>query len=111
MPLIRLVTSSVHYDEKNLIKIISSEFSTLLKKPEKYIMVTIENNDNMIFDASFEPSAYLEIKSIGLTDRPYLVKNACQLIEKYTDITSNRIYINLQDVKASDWGYNNSTFG
>lgn len=38
-------------------------------------------------------------------------RRICELIQSRTGIPANRIYIGFDDVQASCWGWNGSTFG
>ncbi len=111
MPVLNFSTNSENFDKSNLISRLSQEISTLTGKPEKYVMVIFQNVNTILFDSISEPSAYIEIKSIGGINPKEISKNICTIIEQNTDIRSDRIYIYMEDVKASHWGYNKSTFG
>ena len=65
----------------------------------------------MTFAGSPEPCAYVEVKSIGALRPPAMTAAFCDLISARTGIAANRIYIGFEDVPASCWGWNGSTFG
>lgn len=82
-------------------------------KPERYVMVSVEENKNMRFGGSSMPLAYLECKSIGLT--PAQAKKISSEVAKQLfselQIPADRIYIEFSDCAPEFWGWNGSTFG
>ena len=74
-------------------------------------MTMIQSNTQMSFAGSDEPCCFIKVKSIGSLNPSLMSKSLCELIASKTNINKNRIYIEIIDVKASNWGYNSSTFG
>jgi len=89
-------------------KLIASE----LGKPESYVMVNLEPTRPMSFAGTDEPTAYLELKSIGLAESQTKSLSAalCQLIHSFFNISQDRVYIEFADAPRSMWGWNGSTF-
>ena len=83
----------------------------LTGKPESYVMTLIQSDKNMTFAGSDEPCCFIQLKSIGSLNPSSMSKSLSKLIASKTNININRIYIEFQDVKASHWGFNSSTFG
>ena len=83
----------------------------LTGKPEIYVMTMIQRDKKMIFAGSDEPCCFITVKSIGSLTPPLISKSLCELIASKTNINTDRIYIEFNDVKASHWGFNGSTFG
>ncbi len=115
MPLITIQTSvdSIKNSE-NFLKEISSQLALILGKPEKYVMTSIQSGISMTHGGSTEPTCYIEIKSIGLSnnnDLKELSSILSQLIKKYIGVSSDRIYIEFKDVPGELWGWNGGTFG
>ncbi|MEJ2141681.1 MAG: phenylpyruvate tautomerase MIF-related protein, partial [Gammaproteobacteria bacterium] len=83
-----------------------------LGKPENYVMVAIEPPVPMSFAGNTEPTAYLELKSIGLPESKTqgLSQALCTLIENTTGIRKDRIYIEFADAPRAMWGWNGGTF-
>ena len=98
-------------DNDLLQKEISKMIADLTGKPENYVMTMIVSNSKMTFAGSDEPCCFIKIKSIGSLNPSVMSKSLCALISSKTNIKANRIYLEFIDVKASNWGYNNSTFG
>tara|TARA_B100000700_G_C14495612_1_gene601665 strand:+ start:236 stop:574 length:339 start_codon:yes stop_codon:yes gene_type:complete len=112
MPFVQIKTSSKSVLENNLLqKEISKMVADLTGKPEDYVMTIIQSNSQMTFAGSDEPCCFIEVKSIGSLNPSSMSRSLCGLISSKTNIKANRIYIEFIDVNASNWGFNNSTFG
>ena len=74
-------------------------------------MTMLEIDVPMTFAGSDAPCAYVEIKSIGALNPPRMTNQFCSLIEEATGLPKERVYISFDDVPASSWGWNGSTFG
>jgi len=114
MPLLIIHTNlSVPEDRQQaLIKKASALIAQLLSKPERYVMVCMQDHLPMVFAGTDTPCAYLELKSIGLPeDRTAEISRAlCELLVAEIDITSERIYIEFANAERHMWGWNLSTF-
>ena len=113
MPFIQVNTSlkSVVDNDDLLQKDISTMVAELTGKPENYVMTMIQRDIKMTFAGSDEPCCFIKVKSIGSLSPSSMSKSLCKLIASKTNINTNRIYIEFIDVKASNWGFNSSTFG
>ena len=112
MPLINVRTSLASVEDADaLLKQLSALLAQQTGKPEAYVMTLMETGVLMTFAGSTEPCAYVEIKSIGALKPPAMTAAFSDLISSRTGIPANRIYIGFDDVKASAWGWNGSTFG
>ncbi len=113
MPFIQVNTStkSVIENDDLLQKDISKMIADLTGKPENYVMTMIQKDTKMTFAGSHEPCCFIKVKSIGSLNPSSMSKSLCDLIASKTNINANRIYIEFNDVKASNWGFNASTFG
>ncbi len=113
MPFIQVNTSfkSVVDNDDLLQKDISTMVAELTGKPENYVMTMIQRDIKMTFAGSDEPCCFIKVKSIGSLNPSLMSKSLCELIASKTNINMNRIYIEFIDVKASNWGFNSSTFG
>ena len=83
-----------------------------LHKPENYVMVAVSQRQTMMFAASTEPLAYLELKSIGLpTNSTAGLSNVlCTLINSTIGVEKSRIYIEFANAERQMWGWNSKTF-
>ena len=112
MPFIQINTSSKSFVDNDLLqKEISKMVAELTGKPENYVMTMIQSNSQMTFAGSDEPCCFIKLKSIGSLNPSSMSKSLCELIASKTNIKTNRIYIEFIDIKASNWGFNSSTFG
>ncbi len=112
MPLISIKTSIKEI--KNLEEFqqeISAELARLTGKPEQYVMTLFEVDVPMTFAGVDKPSCFIEIKSIGGLQPSLISQSISNLINEKINIPKDRIYINFEDISASQWGYNGSTFG
>ena len=113
MPFIQVNTSlkSVVDNDDLLQKDISTMVAELTGKTENYVMTMIQKEIKMTFAGSDEPCCFIKVKSIGSLSPSSMSKSLCELIASKSNLSTNRIYIEFIDVKASNWGFNSSTFG
>ena len=113
MPFIQVNTSSksVLEDDALLQSDLSKMVAELTGKPENYVMTMIQRDIQMTFAGSDEPCCFIKVKSIGSLSPSSMSKSLCELIESKTNINTNRIYIEFTNIKASNWGFNGTTFG
>jgi len=114
MPLLKIQTNVEIPSERRqpLLREASARVAQLLGKPERYVMVMLEIQPDMLFSASPEPLAYLELKSIGLPGEQTAAFSAalCDLLSEQLAIPSERIYIEFANAERHLWGWNGATF-
>ncbi len=114
MPLLTITTNQEIDNSlsKSLLKQASETVATMLGKPERYVMVSLSYNPQMLFAGDDGALAYLELKSIGLPqDRTAEFSQIlADLISQQLTIASNRIYIEFSDAERHLWGWNGKTF-
>jgi phenylpyruvate tautomerase PptA (4-oxalocrotonate tautomerase family) len=114
MPLLKIQTNAPASGEQAaaLLRRASAAVAGMLGKPERYVMVILEHNPNMLFAADPAPLAYLELKSIGLpADRSAeFSAELCRLLEDSLEVPAERVYIELADAPRRLWGWNRGTF-
>ena len=114
MPLIKLRTNVSIADDKTpeLMSELSQLLATETGKPERYVMVEIEGERNMLFGGSPEPLAYIECKSIGLSavQATSLSQSISLVLNTQLQISADRVYIEFSNCPAEFWGWNGSTF-
>lgn len=98
--------------EQTMLHEASSLVAAELGKPESYVMVNLEPPRPMLFAGTDEPTAYLELKSIGLAESRINALSAalCMLINEKMNVPADRIYIEFADAPRNMWGWNGSTF-
>lgn len=114
MPLVNVSVSNQLDNEskERLNKICNDIIFEVLGKPQKYIMVIVRDREDIFFDGSNLPAAYLEVKSIGVftpEKTRELSERFCDNLEKF-GIQPERVYIEYNDAKHYLWGYNRTTF-
>jgi phenylpyruvate tautomerase len=114
MPYLKIQTNqTISADQaQDLISKASQLVANELGKPEKYVMVALAPPVPMLFAGSHAPTAYLELKSIGLpsSQTGQLSQALCALMENELAISKERIYIEFADAARAMWGWNGSTF-
>ncbi|MEN8177035.1 MAG: phenylpyruvate tautomerase MIF-related protein [Pseudomonadota bacterium] len=114
MPVLKIQTNTElnPIDRSELLTQASATVATMLGKPERYVMVMLENNSDMVFSGSNTPLAYLELKSIGLpSDRTVEFSEALSnLLSEHLNIPADRVYIEFADAQRHMWGWNGGTF-
>lgn len=115
MPYLKLNTNVAVADAKQTS--LMAEMSRLLAaetgKPERYVMIELAGGKPMLFGGNDQALAYLECKSIGLTEAQArsLSSSLSRLLEKELAISQDRIYIEFSNCPAAFWGWSGSTFG
>lgn len=114
MPYLLLRTNRHCTDEskQQLLSGLSSTTAEVLGKPERYVMVSLEDDRDMRFAGDDAPCAYLELKSIGLPEAQTarLSATLCELVNSELGIPQERIYIEFADAARHMWGWNGATF-
>lgn len=98
--------------EQALLGLCSSQVASMLGKPERYVMASIESGLSMIFAGSDSPCAYLELKSLGLAEEKSAdySQSLCALISDALKIPTERIYIEFSNPARHLWGWDGATF-
>lgn len=111
MPIIRVETS-IRLDDnikKSFAEKLSSFASEILGKPEAVMMITILDGLSICFAATHEPSAYLELKSVGLKPEVCgdLSAKLCAFINDELGVNPSRTYIEYKNLDPAMFGWNN----
>lgn len=114
MPLLKIQTNATLTNEqqKAVTKTLSEAVAVMLGKPERYVMVSLEHNSNMLFAGTDEALVYLELKSIGLSEdkTTEYASTLCKIISQHLEIATDRIYIEFTNAQRHLWGWNEATF-
>ena len=111
MPLLNISTNKKIRDEKMLLAKSSKFISTLLDKPENFVMIKLTHSLSMYFGGTDEHCSFIEIQSIGSLYPSKMSKPICEFFSSELDIPTERIYIIFNDVDSNQWAWNNKTFG
>lgn len=112
MPYLKIQTNQQIGRSEEIIKKASGIVSAQLGKSEEYVMVALEPDFKMSFAGKTESTAFLQLKSIGLSgSQTNKISSAlCEFIEEELGVPKSRIYIEFTNVERSYWGFNGSTF-
>lgn len=114
MPYLKIKTNQAIADavQPQLLAKVSELVSKALGKPEKYVMVSLEEQQPMSFAGSPDPCAFLELKSIGLPQRltEEISRSLCRFMGENLEIPAERVYIEFAAASGPMWGWNEGTF-
>ena len=115
MPLLSL-TTNINLPKEKQIALrthLSSFMAEKLNKSEDFCMTITQFGIGMTFGGSEEPTASLEMSSLGLMEDllPELSQSLCQFLEDTLNLDPKRIYIRFTSPESSHWGWNGKTFG
>lgn len=114
MPYLKIQTNCVLENEQGIE--LSAKASRVvaeqLGKPERYVMVAIDDRKTMLFAGTSSPLVYMELKSIGLPDDKTTMLSAalCQLVNTELGVNPDRIYIEFANAERHMWGWDRKTF-
>ena len=111
MPLLNISTNKKIKNEQIFLAKSSDFISSLLNKPENFVMVKLSDSLQMLFSGTNEPCCFIEIKSIGSIEPSKMSKPICEFFAYEMEISIERIYIFFQNVDSGMWAWNGRTFG
>ncbi len=112
MPLLEITSNTVIDSSLDIAEKASKLTADLLGKPESYVMVTIQDNQSLLFAGSNEAAAHIKLKSLDLPEdkTTEYSSSLCSFINTQLNIESSRIYIEFTNPERHLWGWNNGTF-
>ncbi|MCW8956531.1 MAG: phenylpyruvate tautomerase MIF-related protein [Gammaproteobacteria bacterium] len=112
MPLLAMKTNIAIDDKPALAQSLSSKVAELLHKPERYVMVNLQDQQALMFGGSDDAAIYLELKSINLpeSETAQISSALCDFISQQLAVKQNRIYIEFSNAERHMWGWNGATF-
>lgn len=114
MPTLRILTNAqvLPEDRPGLLVHASRTVAEMLGKPESYVMVILEDGRDMLFAGTPAPAAYLELKSLGLSETKTAAysRALCALLAAALGIPAERVYIEFTAPPAHLFGWNGGTF-
>lgn len=112
MPLLEITTNTTVDDSQTIAEQASKLTAELLGKPESYVMVKLQTQQNLIFAGNSEPAAHVTLKSLGLPEDNTADFSAsiCAFISSELNIDSARIYIEFANPERHMWGWDKRTF-
>lgn len=112
MPLLTIQTNIQLENARLLAETASATVAGMLGKPESYVMVQVNPEQQLMFAGSHKPCALLELKSLGLNEQSTSAysEQLCELIHQQCNIPTSRIYIEFSSPQRHLWGWDNKTF-
>ena len=114
MPYLNIETNE-RYEEiavQEFLKKVSAFTAKLLGKPEQWLMASVSQGVPMIFGGTTQPTAFVALKSIGLSQERCadLARSLCDFMAKELGMPPDRIYIEFRDLNGKMFGWNGGTF-
>ncbi|NKN33996.1 phenylpyruvate tautomerase MIF-related protein [Marichromatium bheemlicum] len=114
MPTLQLHTNVTVPDAQRaeLLGRLSTAVAELLGKPESYVMVLLDDRCALSLGGSTEPTALLELLSLGLpeAETPRYARVLCALCEALLGVPERRVYIDFRTPPRHLFGWNGGTF-
>ncbi|RMH60328.1 MAG: hypothetical protein D6678_06055 [Zetaproteobacteria bacterium] len=107
------VRTNVHVDKPEaFLRACSAHVAEALGKPERYVMVSLQDALPMLFAADGAPCAYVELKSLGLStaETAELSRGLCALLRQALGVDEARVYIEFAAPERAMFGWNGGTF-
>jgi phenylpyruvate tautomerase PptA (4-oxalocrotonate tautomerase family) len=116
VPLVRLeTTEKLPPDRKTqLCARLSRICAETIGKDERWQMAIVVDGLTVHFGGKPGPAAFVDIRSLdGLTPKvnQALSEKMCRLLEEELHVPAARVYLNMRNVPADDWGHDGGTFG
>jgi len=113
MPYLSIQTNRALPDDKQteLLGAALKIVATQLDKPENFVMASFARVAQMTLGGEKSPTAYLELRSIGIPDskRNPLSAALTDLVAQSCEIDGERIFIVFVDVNARFWSWKGAT--
>lgn len=115
MPYIsNIVAKTLNKIEKDKIKSgLAAILEDVIGKPERVLMLTIEDGVTFYFAGKECSGAYIEVKLLGnLTkEHKHVITNEIgNLYSEIVGLDKKSIYITFHEIERENWGYNGKTF-
>ncbi|TMW65371.1 hypothetical protein Poli38472_008013 [Pythium oligandrum] len=116
MPFIKVATNlpRASFVANNVLKAFSTSLTSVLATHEKAVMVQLEFDQDLILSGSTEPCAFINVRTIGKIDpehNPKTYEALSATVLEQLNIPANRIFFNLDDIQANNWGYDAKPVG
>lgn len=113
MPMIQSkITGTVSPEKREALKTELGKAISILNKPESYLMLSIEDNQDLYFGGrKLDKGAYVEVKILGSVNSASsnrMTAKICEIFKSVLDIPGDSIYISYWG--TSDWGYDGGNF-
>lgn len=112
MPVLTINTNiKVETDPAQIVRELSALCANMLGKPESYVMVQLNQQQNLIFAGTDEAAALCSLTSLGMNDNNTASYSAslCGFLQERLGIPPARTYIEFKSPERSMFGWNNAT--
>lgn len=111
MPFINVMTNSEIKDKDALKAELGKAIAAIPGKSEAWLMVRLDDRNDMYFKGSGEPCAMFDVSIFGsASDSAYddLTNRLCKISESCLNVSPDRTYVKYSEIP--NWGYNNFNF-
>jgi phenylpyruvate tautomerase PptA (4-oxalocrotonate tautomerase family) len=113
MPLLKLETTVALSDDQRsaLLSKLSQTVAEAVGRTEESVMASI-SSAAMIMSSRPGDAAFVDIRSTGALREhvnQQLSRNVCALLKDFLGLSSDRVYVNLTHVDASNWAWHGDT--
>ena len=111
MPVLTIDTNIV-IEQTDVLNQLSVMISQTLGKPESYVMIKLNDQQQLLFAGTDEAAAYCSLTSLGLSDdnTAFYSEAICHFLESNLNIPAARTYIEFKAPERSLFGWNKGTF-
>jgi len=111
MPVLTIDTNIV-IEQADVLNKLSVLIAKTLSKPESYVMIKLNDQQQLLFAGTDEAAAYCSLTSLGLStdDTATISESICQFLESTLNIPAARTYIEFKSPERSLFGWNKATF-
>ena len=114
MPLLTVTTNRPRSpdERREAVRHLSRVVAEVLGKSERYVMVSLQCNPDMLFAGNDAPLALLRLNSIGLPHErtTELSATLTDAVTGLLGVAADRVYIEFCDAERHLWGWNGGTF-
>lgn len=115
MPFINAkITTKISDDKKEALKASFGQAVSALDKTENWVMVNIEDNQDIWFGGNKKAeAAFVGVQLVGNPSPEKsldFTKKVCDIFENELSIPKDNLYLTLTPVEGHHWGWNDQTF-
>jgi len=114
MPLLEFFTNVAVADKKGFLEAATKACAETLGKPEKFMMVLVQDNQALSFAGDTSAPAYLctisSIGRLGIEENQKHSKVIQEFVEAKLNIPTSQGYVIFRDVVPSEWALGGQTF-
>ncbi len=112
MPFLTVHTNAVAEDKEKFVQNAADFVATELRKPINYVIVTLNDGENMIFGGRKDvKSALVEMKSVGFTNKAMLAQKLTNFLSEALGLDKEFVNIHFIDMPASDLSIGGNLLG